>query len=222
MHSILIADDHILFREGIQAIIGYWEDFEVCGAASDGEQAIQMAHKLLPDIILMDVHMPVMDGIKATRRISCELPSIHIVMLTMSKEKEDMVNAFNSGAQGYILKDTPSKRLHDELRRLLRGETPLSGLMATKMLQELNHPSGPSSAPSYYREPLTERECQVLRLLVEGLSNRQIADRICLSENTTKKHMRDILEKLHLNNRVEAAVYAIKEGLVGYEVKGPG
>jgi DNA-binding NarL/FixJ family response regulator len=214
MNSILIADDHVLFREGMQVIIGHWEDFEVCGEASNGAQAIEMAHRLLPDIILMDIHMPVMDGIEATRRLSRELPSVRVVMLTMSEKEEDLFNAIMGGAQGYVLKDTPSKRLHDELRRMLQGETPLSGLMATKMLEELIRSNGPSPASSEYREPLTERELQVLELLVEGLSNNQIADRIHLSENTIKKHLRNILEKLQLNNRVEAAVYAVKQGLV--------
>lgn len=214
MNSILIADDHVLFREGIQFVIGHWDDFEVCGEASNGKQAIEMAHALLPDFILMDVHMPVMDGIEATRRLSRELPSIRIVMLTMSEEEEDLFNALKCGAQGYVLKDTPSKRLHDELRRMLRGETPLSGLMATKMLGEFSRFNGSSQTPSEYREPLTEREHQVLELLVEGLSNSQIADRINLSENTIKKHLRNIQEKFHLSNRVEAAVYAIREGLV--------
>ena len=214
MNSVLIADDHVLFREGMQLLIGRWNDFEVCGNASDGAQAIEMARELLPDILLMDIHMPVMDGIEATRRISCELPSVRIVMLTMSEQEEDLFNALKNGAQGYVLKDTPSKRLHDELRRMQRGETPLSGLMATKVLEEFNRSRDPSQAHPEYREPLTETERQVLELLVEGLSNRQIADRIFLSENTTKKHMRNILEKLHLNNRVEAAVYAVREGLV--------
>jgi two-component system nitrate/nitrite response regulator NarL len=214
MNSILIADDHVLFREGMQAIIRHWDDFEVCGEASNGAQAIEMAHKLLPDILLMDIHMPVMDGIEATRRLARELPSVRIVMLTMSEEGEDLFNAIKYGAQGYVLKDTPSKRLHDELRRMLIGESPLSGLMATKVLEEFNRFSGPHQTPAEYREPLTEREQQVLELLVEGLPNSEIAERICLSENTVKKHLRNILEKLHLNNRVEAAVYAVKEGLV--------
>ncbi len=214
MNSILIADDHILFREGLNGIIAHWDDFQVCGEALNGAEAIKLAHELLPDIILMDIHMPVVDGIEATRRISRELPSVRIVMLTMSEDEENLFNAIKCGAQGYILKDTPSKRLHDELRRMLQGESPLSGLMATKVLEEFSRFSGPSQPPSGYREPLTDREQQVLELLVEGLSNSQIAERIYLSENTAKKHLHNILEKLHLNNRVEAAVYAIREGLV--------
>jgi len=214
MNSILIADDHILFREGLAGIIAHWDDFEVCGEAKDGAEALKLAHELLPDIILMDINMPVMDGIEATRRISRELPSIRIVMLTMSEDEENLFNAIKFGAQGYVLKDTPSKRLHNELRRMLIGETPLSGIMATKVLEEFSRFNSPGQAFMEYREPLTERELQVLELLVEGLSNSQIAERIYLSENTTKKHLHNILEKLHLNNRVEAAVYAVRQGLV--------
>jgi DNA-binding NarL/FixJ family response regulator len=214
MNSILIADDHVLFREGLNGIIAHWDDFEVCGEAKNGAEAAKMAHELLPDIILMDINMPVMDGIEATRRISRELPSVRIAMLTMSEDEENLFNAIKCGAQGYVLKDIPSKRLHDELRRMLNGEAPLSGLMATKVLEEFSKGTSPNQAPAVYREPLTEREQQVLELLVEGLSNSQIAERIFLSENTAKKHLHNILEKLHLNNRVEAAVYAVREGLV--------
>lgn len=214
MNTILIADDHVLFREGIRALIGHWDDFKVVGEASNGSQAVEMALELKPDILLMDVHMPVMDGIEATRRLTRELPEIRIVMLTVSEDEDDLFRAIKFGAHGYVLKDTPSKRLHDELRRLLKGETPLSGLMATKMLEEISQPGSPSQAQGEARESLSEREKEVLCLLAEGLSNSQIAERVHLSENTVKKHLRSILEKLHLNNRIEAAVYAVKEGLV--------
>jgi DNA-binding NarL/FixJ family response regulator len=214
MSSILIADDHVLFREGLHGLIGHWEDFEVCGEASNGSEALKMARELLPDIILMDINMPVMDGIEATRRISRELPSIKIVMLTMSAEEDNLFNAIKSGAQGYVLKDTPSKRLHDELRGMLRGEAPLSGLMATKVLEEFNRSTGKSQTTSAFCDPLTEREQQVLELMVTGLSNGEIAEKIYLSENTVKKHIRNILDKLHLNNRVEVAVYAVRRGIV--------
>ena len=214
MNSILIADDHILFREGLNGIIAHWDDFQVCGEALNGAEAIKLAHELLPDIILMDIHMPVVDGIEATRRITRELPAIRVVMLTMSEEEENLFNAIKCGGQGYILKDTPSKRLHDELRRMLHGESPLSGLMATKFLEEFSRTSSQADTGMDYREPLSEREQRILELLVQGLSNSEIAENIFLSENTIKKYLHNILEKLHLNNRVEAAVYAVREGLV--------
>lgn len=214
MNSILIVDDHVLFREGIRGIIGHWDDFEICGEASNGSEAIKIAQEILPDIILMDIHMPIMDGLEATRRISSELPSTRIVILTISEDEDNLFKAIQFGAHGYVLKDTPSKRLHDELRRLLQGETPLSGLMATKILEEFNHSTGQHHPSCKHCEPLTEREQQVLELIVQGLSNHEIGEQIFLSENTVKKHLRNILEKLHLNNRVEAAVYAVRQGLV--------
>ena len=214
MTRILIVDDHVLFREGMRNIIQRWGDFDVVGEASNGLEALNLAKELLPDIILMDIAMPVMDGIQATKRIASELPSIRVVMLTTSEEEEDLYNAIKVGAQGYLLKDTPSKRLHDELRRMAQGETPLSGLMATKVLKEFGRSSSPTQSPDEYREPLTEREHQILELLVDGLSNVEIAEKVYLSENTVKKHVHNILEKFHSNNRVEAAVYAVRERLV--------
>ena len=214
MNRVLIVDDHVLFREGMRNIIQRWSDFEVIGEASNGLEALNLAKELLPDIILMDIAMPVMDGIMATKHIVSELPSIRIVMLTTSEEEEDLLNAIKLGADGYLLKDTPSKRLHDELRRMAQGETPLSGLMATKVLKEFGYSSSSSESSVVYQEPLTEREHQILELLVEGLTNIEIAERVFLSENTVKKHVRNILEKFQSNNRVEAAVYAVRERLV--------
>jgi DNA-binding NarL/FixJ family response regulator len=143
-----------------------------------------------------------------------DLPSTRIVMLTMSEDEDDLFASIRSGARGYVLKDTPSKRLHDELRRMLDGEAPLSGLMASKVLKEFGRSSSPPPSQPNYSEPLTERELEILKLMVEGLSNSEIADRVCLSENTIKKHIRSILEKCNSSNRVEAAVYAVREGLV--------
>jgi len=212
--TVLIVDDHVMFREGMRNIIHHWDDYEVVGEASNGLEACSLSRDLQPDVILMDISMPVMDGIQATKEISSELPSTHIVMLTTSEIESDLINAIRNGAHGYVLKDMPSKRLHDELRRMLRGEAPLSGLMAGKMLNGLGRANNPSQAASEPRVPLTEREQQVLEGIVEGLSNREIADRIFLSENTVKKHIKNIMWKLGLKNRVECAVYAIRNKLV--------
>ncbi len=273
MYRLLLVDDHVLFREGLRTLISHWPDIETVGEASNGEEAVQLCRDLRPDIVLMDVGMPVLNGVEATRRIMRENPETRVVMLTISDEGDDLFEAIRAGASGYVLKNTPSRRLHDELRGVLRGEAPLSGVMAAKVLRELNHlqaartaapaaaagvwpadrqapggpgavsakaltggeqgappagrpsrsqtgltgplarPAQPRSENTRHVDPLTERECQVLQLLIEGLSNLEIADRIGLSENTVKKHLHNILQKLHLNNRVEAAMYAVREGM---------
>jgi DNA-binding NarL/FixJ family response regulator len=216
MITLLIADDHLLFREGMRNIIAHWDDFQVVGEAANGLEAIQMSRELMPDIVLMDISMPVLNGIEATRRISRELPSVQIVILTSSEEEKNLFEAIKGGARGYVLKDTPSRRLHDSLRGVMHGESTLAGVMASKMLEEFNRPwkEQSSGAVIAYIEPLTERERQVLELVSKGLSNQLIAERLVLSENTIKKYLHNIMEKLHLNNRVEAAMYAVREGLV--------
>jgi DNA-binding NarL/FixJ family response regulator len=215
MNTVLIVDDHALFREGLRNIIGRWEDFSVVGEAKNGQEAILSAQELMPDIILMDISMPVMDGIAATRRIVREMPAIRVVILTMSEEAEDLFEAIKVGARGYVLKDTPSHRLHDKLSGVLQGEAPLSGLMAAKILNEFNKLNEtPEARLAASRDPLTAREKQVLELVVQGLSNPEISAQLYLSQNTVKKYLHNVLEKLHLNNRVEAALYAVREGLV--------
>jgi DNA-binding NarL/FixJ family response regulator len=213
MNSILLADDHVLFREGLRSLIGHWQDFTVVGEAGNGAEAVALARELLPDIILMDITMPVQNGIEAARQIARELPATRIVMLTVAEEPEYLFQALKNGAHGYVLKDTPSRRLHDLLRGVLRGESPLSGIVATLMLDNFkkNEESRTARAAT---EPLAEREQQVLELVVQGLTNAEIALRLFLSENTVKKYLRNILQKFHLNSRVEAAVFAVREGMV--------
>jgi DNA-binding NarL/FixJ family response regulator len=214
-NTLLIVDDHYLFREGLRNIIRHWEDFEVVGEAKDGQEAVSIARELLPDIVLMDITMPVMDGLQATRQIARELPGTRVVILTMSEDEDNLFEAIRNGARGYVLKDIPSTGLHKKLTAVLRGEAALSGLMATKILNEFSKPKPDLDASELAGlEPLTEREHQVLELVVQGLNNPEIAERLHLSENTIKKYLHNILEKLHLNNRVEAAIYAVKQGLV--------
>lgn len=213
--SILIIDDHVLFREGLRSIINHWDDFEVVGEGSNGEEAVQMVRDLLPDIALIDISMPVMNGIQATQQIYRAFPSTSVVILTVSEEEKNLMEAIKSGAKGYAIKDTPSSQLHNQLRGVLYGEAAISGGMANKILQEFNRlRSIADSGPEITVEPLTNREREVLELVVEGLTNLEIGKRLAISENTVKKYLHNILEKLHLNNRVEAAIYAVKEGLV--------
>lgn len=213
MNTILIADDHILFREGLRSLIRHWEDFEVVGEAANGIEALALAHKLMPDIVLMDITMPGMGGIEATRQMVRELPATNVVILTVSEDEDDLFEALKYGARGYVLKNIPSRRLHDYLRGVLSGESPLSGIMAAKILEDFHRPRQETEV-AVDEEPLTEREQAVLELVVEGHTNVEIAERLYLSEHTVKKYLGNVLQKLHLNNRVEAAVYAVRKGLV--------
>lgn len=216
MNTLLIVDDHVLFREGITNIINRWDDFQVVGEASNGEEALEKAHFLMPDIVLMDISMPVMDGIQATMRIKREIPSVKVVILTMSEENDDLLAAIKNGATGYILKDTPSKRLHDQLRGLMREESPISGIMASKILSEFSAliSSGDKLAPTI--DQLTDRELAILEKVAKGYTNQEIAEDLFLSENTIKKYMSNILNKLQVNNRVEAAMLAVRKGFIDH------
>jgi len=210
--ALLLADDHTLFRDGLRELISHWEEFQVVGEAANGQEAVEMCRQRLPDIVLMDVQMPVMNGAEATRRIRKELPSVRVVMLTASEKEKDLDEAIKNGAQGYILKDTPARRLHIQLKGVMEDNAPLSGSIATKILAECNHHrAGEPTAPF---EPLIEREIQILQLVVEGLSNEEIGARLSLSDQTVKKQLSNVLQKLHLTNRVQAAVYAVRKGIV--------
>ncbi|MBN1537919.1 MAG: response regulator transcription factor [Anaerolineales bacterium] len=215
MWTILVVDDHNLFREGLVKLISHWDDFAVIGEVANGQQAVEKIEALLPDLVLMDIKMPVMDGLEATEKIARRNPSTRIVMLTSSEEEEDLFRAIKIGACGYVLKDIKSDRLRELLIGAMQGEAALSSMMATKIMNEFAKSEYPhSTSQDSALEPLTDRETQVLQLVVEGLTNYEISKRIFLSENTVKKHLGNILQKLHLNNRVEAAVFAVKEGII--------
>lgn len=207
---ILLTDDHILFRKGLAQLLNTQPDFQVVGEAGDGLEAQIQARELMPDLILMDIHMPQCDGTEATRRIKAELPYVLIVMLTVSDDEQDLFAALKNGAQGYLLKKMDPEDLFAQLRGLARSEAPLSRLMASKILREFSRALTPE--PDVERA-LTTREQQVLQLVALGMTNRDIADKLVVSENTVKNHLRNILAKLHLENRVQAAAYALREGL---------
>lgn len=209
MHTLLIADDHALFREGLRGIVERWDDFQVIGEAENGQRALELAHELLPDIVLMDINMPGIDGLQATAQMAREVPAVKIVILTASEEEEDLFKAIKAGARGYVLKDMPSSQLRSMLHGVLQGEAPISGVMAAKMIEEFNHNA--SGAASDSIDSLTEREQQVLDLVAQGLTNQEIGLQLHLTENTIKKYLHNVMEKLHLNNRVEAALYAVKQ-----------
>jgi DNA-binding NarL/FixJ family response regulator len=211
---ILLVDDHTLFRRGVSALLEQRTDLQVVGEASNGLEAVARARELLPDVILMDIHMPVCDGLEAVDRIKREMPHVKVIMLTVSDDDRDLFSAIKSGASGYLLKNLEPHQLYAQLDAVGRGEAAINGMLAARILQELRRPVPHTSAEQEPVETLTAREIEVLQLVVQGASNRQIADHLYITENTVKIHMRNILEKLHLQNRIQAAVYAVRSGLV--------
>lgn len=211
--NILIADDHALFRDSLRSLIES-HGLTVVGEARNGREAIDLAHQLKPDIVLMDLSMPEVDGLAATRQISAELPEVKVVVLTASDEDAKLFEAIKSGAQGYLLKNLESEEFFSILDGVGRGEPGLTPTLARKLLQEFARPAK-ASAPAYDPDALTDREREVLELLVEGVtSNRKLAKQLGVSENTVKFHVRNILDKLHLHNRAQAVSYAIRNKIV--------
>lgn len=214
-HSIrvLLADDHPLFRKGIASLLAAEPGFDVVGEASNGEEAIEKARDLMPDVVLMDVSMPGVNGLEATQRIKRDLPYVRIVMLTVSDEDDHLFEAVKNGAQGYLLKKIDPQTLFRTLRGAIEGEAPLSRIMATKLLAEFARQRRGAAHPTP-TATLTDRERDVLSLLATGKTNKEIAGALAIAENTVKNHLKNILEKLHLENRVQAATFALREGLV--------
>jgi DNA-binding NarL/FixJ family response regulator len=210
---ILLVDDHDLFRKGIARLIDSQPDFEVVGEARDGREALEQAKKLGPDVVLMDIEMPNWNGTEATRRITSDLPQTHVVMLTVSDDDQDLFSAIRAGASGYLLKNVKPEDLFRRLRGVSRGEAAISPLLATKIMREfarLDH----GTVVSRTVEGLSPRETEVLGLVAKGLTNRGIGGQLHIAENTVKNHLRNILDKLHLNNRAQAAAFAVRHGLI--------
>lgn len=206
---VLIADDHAIVRKGIRALLATEADIEVVGEAADGKEAVEKAERLHPDVILMDLVMPGMDGIEATRRITTRQPETRILVLTSFAEDEKVFPALKAGALGYLLKDAGPEELVRAIRQVYCGESSLHPAIARKVLQELSRPPERPPTP----EPLTERELEVLRLIAKGKSNREIAEELVISEATVRTHVSNILGKLQLASRTQAALYALREGI---------
>ncbi|MDP2719732.1 MAG: response regulator transcription factor [Dehalococcoidia bacterium] len=210
---VLLADDHKLFREGLASMLSQHEDIEVVGEARDGGEAIELARELMPDLILMDLTMPGVNGLDATRALKAEMPYVKIVVLTVHDEDEKLLEAVKAGAQGYLLKDISMDNLLASIRGVSRGEAPISPSMAGKILKEFSQLL--QKRPSLeHGADITNREQQVLQLVARGAGNYEISKNLNISENTVKNHLRNILAKLHVQNRSQAAYYAMKKGLI--------
>jgi DNA-binding NarL/FixJ family response regulator len=210
---ILIADDHALFRDSLRSLLES-QDIEVVGEAKNGQEAIDLSWEAKPDVVLMDLTMPEMDGLEATKRIAAELPSVKVVILTASDEDNNLFEAIKSGAKGYLLKDLESEQFFKLLEGVERGEPALTPAVARKLLDEFARPKKPTKE-EYDPDALTEREREVLELMVQGTtSNRRLAKHLGVSENTVKFHVRNILDKLHLHNRAQVVAYALRTRLV--------
>lgn len=211
---ILLVDDHVLFRKGIASLISVRQDMTVVGEAGDGIEAVRIARQTKPDIILMDVNMPRQNGIETVKIIKRDMPEVNVVMLTVSDDDNDLFEAVKNGAKGYLLKNLEPPELYKMLDGIQRGESPISGVMATKILQEFRQPSHQTEEESGPAGELTPREVEVLEQIVTGATNKEIAETLHITENTVKIHLRNILEKLHVQNRIQAAVHAVREGLI--------
>jgi DNA-binding NarL/FixJ family response regulator len=227
---VLIADDHDLVRDGYQRMLDREPDLEVVGEARDGREAVELCRKLRPDLVLMDVRMPEMDGIEATRRIKAELPTISVLVVTTYDNPDYLFEAVEAGAAGYVLKDAPKAQLVSAVRRTLSGESPLNQELAMQLISRFGRqargPGEPAASPAASRprradasplEALTPRELEVLGLLARGKSNPQIAQELVISRATAKTHVERIIGKLGVSDRTQAALRAIERGLVTLE-----
>jgi len=206
---VLIADDHAIVRKGICALLATEPEIEVVGEAEEGREAITQARRLSPDVILMDLVMPRVDGLEAIRHITACQPEARILVLTSFDGDDKVFPAIRAGALGYLLKDTGPDELIRAIQQVHRGESSLHPTVARKLLQEVSRPTGKAAEP----DPLTQREIEVLRLVANGWSNREVADRLHISEATVRTHVSNILGKLNLCSRTQAALYALREGL---------
>ncbi len=210
---VLIADDQAIVRKGIRALLAEVEGIDVVGEAADGWEAVSQARALNPDVILMDLVMPNMDGIEAIREITASGEGARVLALTSFAWDDKVLPASRAGALGYLLKDSEPSDLVQAIRQVYRGEPALAPSIARKVLHEMQHPAGRPPAP----HPLTDRELEVLRLVAKGYSNPQIAEQLVVTEATVRSHVSNILSKLHLANRVLLTLYALQQGIISLE-----
>jgi DNA-binding NarL/FixJ family response regulator len=210
---LLLADDHTLFRQLLRGALADQPRFTIVGEAQDSAEAIRQAQALKPDIVLMDLHMPGGGGVEATRVLRAQVPDIQVVVVTASEDEDDLVAALRAGARGYFLKSASLEQLIQSLETIAQGQAALTPEVTTKLLSHLSKDEPSTSAPRPGDAALNERELEILRLVAEGASNRLIANQLYLSENTVRTYLAHILEKLGLENRVQAAAYALRNGI---------
>ena len=213
--KVLIADDHQVVREGLSAVLRTKEDVQVVGEVGNGQEAVEKAKELKPNVILMDISMPVMDGVEATRIIRNEHPEIGVVVLTMHEEEEFIFDVVKAGATGYLLKDSDSSQIVKAIRSISQGESLIHPSVATKILAEFSQLSGgKGKRAAKAKQELTAREIGILQQVAEGKTNKEIASDLNLSEKTIKNHVRNIFHKLHVYDRTQAAFHALRKGLI--------
>jgi NarL family two-component system response regulator LiaR len=209
--TVLIIDDHQLVREGVRNFLQRLRDITVVGEAGSGQEGLRLASELAPDVVLMDLVMPEMDGVETTRRLKQISPRTQVIVLTSFDDDQHILPAIRAGALSYILKDVGTAALAEAVRKAARGEVTMTPLVAARVMRELRQGGQPATQVG---ADLSEREIEVLRLIAEGRSNTEIAERLVISEHTVKRHVSNILSKLHLADRTQAAVYAWREGMV--------
>jgi DNA-binding NarL/FixJ family response regulator len=212
---VAVVDDQRLFTKGLSGLVNMLPDVEVVGVAYDGEEAVALCRATEPDVVLMDISMPKMDGISATREIRSLLPQTAVIILTAHEEDEQVFEGIKAGAQGYLLKDAELEDLSRAIRAVHTGDTIIAPDLAQKMLNTFE--SGKISGSSRLIPPLTERELEVIRALAQGMSDRQIANSLGISEKTVRNHTSNIYRKLHIFDRTQAVIYAIREGVIDVE-----
>ena len=213
--NVLIVDDHTLFRKGMHTMLEAEDDMTVVGEAASGREALEQAQALMPDVILMDIAMPDMNGVEATRALHCEMPHVGIIFCTMFEDDEHVFAGLKAGGRGYILKGSDPDTMLRAIRAVAHGESLLGPTIAQKVLRQFS--ALPGEAPAGQAplcDDLTEREREVLTLVGQGHSNKEIARELCISEKTVKNHIANIFSKLHVNDRTQAVLYAIRQGLV--------